>query len=894
MSAPPPVPGWVRWSLKRLLPPDELRLVLSELVELRERWAASVGEKEAARRWRRELRTYPIQLLMDRLRVRRRSVPVRSGVVGPRGMAWGAIPRALLQSARSLARAPGLTLAVVLTVGIGIGGCTAVFAVVDALFLRPLPYPAAERLVWIYTDAPPNQWPFSVVDYQTLETQQSSFEALAAYTTQSRALVTEEATERISVVVATTGFVGLLGIPLLAGRPPAPTEGAPGAEPTALVTRDFAARHLGSVAPDGADVLGAFVNLDGRDHRVIGILPARFGPVGRTAEVIPTLQLEPPTRKGPFFLVVLGRLRPEVDAPAAVAELRAINRRLFPLWADSYQDERASWGTQDLADVLRGDADRLLIVLMGAMGMLLLIATVNAANLLLARVSSRRQELAVRTALGASRGRIVGHLLTESALLAAGGVAVGLLVARGALDVLPIVASSYIPRLSEARLSESVLGFAALLAAGSGILFGMIPALRGGAGRDIPRGLRAGGRTATAGVGEQRSQRVLVAGQIALATPLLAGAALLLTSFAKLQSLEPGFRTERLLTMRVSPPRGSYADPEDRAQFWDGVLDRIAALPSVVSVGLANGRPPVEDSGTNNFNLEDRPTPPGQSQPSVPWILADRGYFETLGIPLLAGRAFEASDEAYDPPVALVDESWARHFFPGDDAVGRRFRQGGCTECAWTTVVGVVGDVPYSGLGRRAAGTVYQPDPKRGSSEPFLFVRTAGDPTRIMPLIRSEIRRVDPTVPVTRVETGENLIHASLAQPRHLTLLLGSFAIVALGLAVVGLYGITSYSVQQRRGDIAVRLALGGSPAAVLGMVVGQGMRLAAAGLAMGLVAALVLTRVLSGLLYEVTPRDPLSLVAVAVVLAAVSLTACLVPGRTAVGLDPVVALREE
>ncbi len=894
MSAPPRVPHWVRWSLARLLAPDELRLVLSDLVELRERRVASLGRKEAARRWRRELRWYPFRLLADRLRGGLRPDPERGGLKGLRGVGWGASPRALLQSARSLARAPGLGLAIVLTVGIGVGGCTAIFAVVDALFLRPLPYPAAERLVWIYTDSPPNRWPFSVVDFQALEAQQSSFAGLAAYTTQSRALVTTEATERISVVSATARFFEVLGIQLLAGRPPTESEGAPGAEPTTLVTRDFAARQLGSVTPEGTDALGRFVNLDGRDHRVIGVLPSRFGPVGRTAEVYPTLQLELPTRKGPFFLMVLGRLRPEIDAPAATAELRAINRRLFPLWADSYQDERASWGTEDLARVLRGDADRLLIILMGAMAMLLLIATVNAANLLLARVNGRRQELAVRTALGASRGRIVGHLLTESALLAAGGVVVGLLVARGAIEILPLVASSYIPRLSEVRLSGTVLGFAALLAVGSGLLFGLIPALRGGAGQGLPGGLRARGRIATGTVGEQRSQRILVAGQIAIATPLLAGAALLLASFAKLQSLEPGFRAESLLSMRVSPPRGGYADPETRAQLWERVLDRVSALPGVVSVGLANGRPPVERSVTNNFELEDRPTPPGQSQPTVPWIIADRGYFETLGIPLLAGRTFEAFDDLYDPEVALVDETWARRFFPGEDAVGRRFRHGGCATCPWTTVVGVVGDVPYAGLGRLAEGVVYQPDPKRGSAEPFLFVRTTGDPTVMVPMIRNEVRRVDPTVPVTRVETGEELMRNSLTQPRHLTLLLVVFAAVALGLAVVGLYGITTYSVQQRRGDIAIRLALGGSPAAVLGMVVGQGMRLAAAGLTIGVVAALALTRVLSGLLYEVSPHDPLSLAGVALVLAAVSLAACLVPGRRAVGLDPVVALREE
>jgi putative ABC transport system permease protein len=800
----------------------------------------------------------------------------------------------VLQAFRALVRAPGLTGAIVLTVGIGIGGCTAVFAVVDLLFLRPLPYPDAGELVRIYTDSPPNRWPFSVVDFQALQSRQSSFESVVAYTSGRRTLTTATGAERIPTVEATPGFFPVLGVAPISGRTPGAGDGRPDAPGTVLVTRGFASRYLGTSRADGSDALGRTVRLDGEAHAVIGVLPPSVGPLGGDARVFPTLRLQPPERKGPFFLRVVGRLPEGADRARAMGELRAINASLFPIWVDSYQDDRASWGMKDLAVMLRGDSGGLLTILMGAVVALLLVAVANATSLLLARASGRRREIAVRRVLGASRSRVAGHLLVESALLATGGVAVGLLTARAAVGLLPVVAAGYIPRVAEVHMSPAVIAFAGALALGCGVLFGLVPMLHGVGGGEPGPFLRSGGRTSTAGFREQRLQQWLVMGQLAAATPLLAGAGLLVSSFVNLQRADPGFEPRHLLTVRVSPSPTSWDGPEERGQFWDALLERISADPRVVAAAVANARPPLEVAIINNFDLEDRPTPPGESQPNVPWILADAAYFETLGIPLLAGRPFEPRDREYDPEVAVVDRAWAERFFPGEEAVGRRFRHGGCTDCPWTTVIGVVGVVPYQGLEGRAGGAVYQPDPRRFSAAPFLFVRTRGEPDGLAPWIREAVSGMDRSTPVTRVRTGSSLLEGSLTRPRHLTLLSAVFSGVALALAVVGLYGVTSYSVQRRRAEIAVRLALGGSPGTVLRSVVARGMALAGGGLAVGTVAALGVARSLDSLLFDVSPLDPGPLVVAAALVLVVAAVACLVPGRRAVRVDPVSALREE
>jgi putative ABC transport system permease protein len=531
---------------------------------------------------------------------------------------------------------------------------------------------------------------------------------------------------------------------------------------------------------------------------------------------------------------------------------------------------------------------------MGAVAMVLLIALTNAANLLIARVGGRGRELAVRAALGATPGRLRAHLLVESAWLAAGGALLGLAFARGGVALLPFVAGDYLVRTDEARLSAGTVAFALLLAAGSGVLFTLIPALHRRREGDLADALRAGGRSATASRSRQRAQRLLVAAQLAVVMPLLAGAALLLGSFARLQSVDPGFDPARLLTMRAQLSPAAYPEDARREQFWDGVLEAIEALSGVERAALSSERPPNDVGDVNNFDLEDRPVPEGQSQRLAAWVAAGPGFFEVLGIPLLEGRGFLPSDLDDDgPPVVLVDETWARRNYPGESAVGRRMYSGGTTSGPRTTVVGVVGNVPYMGVGTSDLGAVYHPS-DNGFGSPWVMVRTAGDPEGMAALVRAEIRSVDPAVPVTDVADGETLLRDSLARPRHLSLLLGVFSAVALGLAVVGVYGITSYSVQQRRADIAVRLALGGAPAGVLRRTLWEGMRVALLGLAAGVVVALGLTGALSGLLYGVAPRDPASLAAACALLLGVSGVAAFLPALRAVRVDPASTLRQE
>jgi putative ABC transport system permease protein len=536
--------------------------------------------------------------------------------------------------------------------------------------------------------------------------------------------------------------------------------------------------------------------------------------------------------------------------------------------------------------------DGLVVLLAASVGLLLLLATTNAASLLLTRVRSRRRELAVRVALGASRARVVGHLAAESALLALAGGLVGILLAWGLAAVMPLVAGSYIPRLDEVSLGGRTLAFTALLAASSWLLFGLASSLRGSPDAGLS-GLKDGGRSATEGAPTQRLQRLLVAAQIAVAVPLLAASGLIATSMRNLQRAEPGFEVDGLLTFRVSLAGARYPDAEMRRGLWWDAEERVASLPGVLSVGVSDSRPPIEAYNYNNFDLEDRPAPVGENQPLACWISADAGYLETLGVALLEGRSLTRDDESPDaPPVIVVDETWARRHFPGESAVGRRLREGGATSGPWTTVVGVVGDVTYAGFGGDTGGTVYAP--WTDLTQAFVVVRAAGDPAALLASLRQELRALEPTAPITDVATGGALISSSLAEPRHLTVLLIAFSALALCLAVIGVYGATAHAVQSRRGDIAVRLALGGTPRRVLGMVVRSTMRSSLAGMLAGALAARAFTPLLGGVVYRVDPRDPATLVAVVTLLAMVSLAACSLPAWRAVRLDPGATLRQE
>jgi putative ABC transport system permease protein len=639
--------------------------------------------------------------------------------------------------------------------------------------------------------------------------------------------------------------------------------------------------------------VGQPIRLDGADYTIAGILPPQLGPFERRQDFFIAAQWSTPRRKGPFFITALGRLRDGVGPAAAASELHAINRGLFPLWKSSYQDDRATWNLMDLKAFVAGDIQTVAGVALAAVALVWLIATANAANLLVARVTSRRRELAVRAALGASRGRVVRYLLAESALLAIGAAAVGLSIAWGGIRLLQTAGATYVPRTQEIALDGPVLWLLAAVTVASGVLFGTVPALYG-AGGPVEESLRSMGRSATGSLAVRRLRRGLVASQFAIATPLLVGAGLLLVSLNELRRVDLGFDTRNVLTGAIQLPAAQY--PEDASVvFWDELKRRVDALPGVSSVAFADGRPPDGASDFNNFDLEDQPTPPGQSQPVTPWVAVTPEYFGVLGLPLLEGRLLDERDaRAEDLEAVVVDRAWAKRFFPDGSAIGKRLRSGGCTQCPWTTVVGVVREVKYAGLDQPEAGTVYTALGPGRSQSRYVVARTAADPHVVVPAVRQVVRDLDPTLPFSDTATMEEMVARSLERPLSLSMLVGGFAIVALVLSTIGIYGVMAYYVQQHTKDISIRLALGGSPGDVLRLVLGQGMRVVTTGVVVGLLAAFVGTRLMSTVLFSVGATDAVTFGAVGAFLLVVALLACAVPAKRATRLQPATVLRSE
>jgi predicted permease len=797
--------------------------------------------------------------------------------------------RDVRHSLRCLARTPALTATIVLTVGLGIGATTAIFSVINAVLLAPLPYPDSEQLVYIRTTSASNSYPLSVVDYLALTEQQTSFQHITAYQNTTMTLVHNDGPERVRGKSVTWTYFPLLGIKPLHGRTLNESDNLAGAEGRVVVSHGFWTRFLDA---DGT-AIGRTIRLDGGDYVVVGVLPRETGTLEQQREVFTALQMAAPTRKGPFGLIVLGRLKPDVDVSAAAEELQAIPRRIFPIWQSSYQDESAIWAMLDLKEAVVGDVGVTLLIVLGAVAFVLLIASTNAANLLLARITHRNRELAVRAALGASRGRLLRHLLSESLLLAVGSALAGTALALAGVRLLTAVGVGYIPRTPEIGLDAPVFWFLAMITVASGLMFGLIPALQGARFR-FRQVLSAGGRSATDAIGPRRLRHALVVAQFAIVAPLLIGAGLLLGSLARLQRVDPGIDTRNLLSFSAFLPAATYPDSSTVGPFWDEALSRIRALPGVQGATLGSARPPGDLPVTNNFNLEDKPTPPDQSQPDVPWVSIMPEYFETLGIPLLEGRTFDDQDRTGAPPVAVVDQAWATRFFPEGGAVGRRFRSGGSTTDPWTTVVGVVGDVKYTGLESMDEGTIYVT--RLGGTYRFgyFLVRTAADPMSILPAVKNVMQDLGPTIPLADMATIDGLVGSSLDSQRYLTLLVSLFAVASLVLSVIGIYGVMANFVQRHTRDIGIRIALGGRPSMVVRAVVGRGVRLVGIGIAIGLVGALILTRSMRSLLFGVSPTDPLTFFGVPAVMLVVVLLACLVPAGRAAGVDPARTLRVE
>jgi predicted permease len=792
----------------------------------------------------------------------------------------------LRHSGRSLRRNPGFAAAVVLVLGLGLGAATAVFSVVRTVLLTQLPYPHAERLVRIYQkNSPLNLFGLSTVDAQAIQDQQRSFDAFGVLQRGEAALSGLGSPERVPVGRVTSGFLQALGVSAKSGRLIASGDEAPGARAVTVVSHALAERLPGGAA--GA--VGRSITLDGVSHLVVGILPPGIDELaGMKGVAWPALQLKAPSRRGPFWLRGVGRLREGVSLESATQDLAGISERVFPVWAGSFRDQVARLTPVSLRDTIIGDSGRGLVLFAGAVALVLLIAVANVATLMLVRASAREQELAVRAALGASRPRLARLLLTECLALTLVAGLVGLATAWLTLRAVGGLAPR-LPRLAEVGLDSHAVLFAAVVALGCALLMSLSPVSAllapGNAGRRVS-GSGAGTTHRT-----NRLRAALVVGEFALALPLLLGAGLLLNSFLRLSRVDPGFDSSGVATVNLALPEARYPDNPDLQRFWRRAETRSAETPGVRAVGLTSAMPPDDPGDMNNFDLLDRPVPNGASEPVAPWSAVTTGYFETLGVPLLEGRLFQPGDSGA-APVAVVSRAWAARYYPGERVVGRQLYSGGCRQCPPTTVVGVVGDVKYLGLAG-SEEAVYEPVAQTGYRTLNLVVRSAvsGDESRRS--LVSGLAPLDPELPLAPALLADHL-RASLADPGRWTAVLAGFALAAAALAALGIYGLMSFVVRQRRREIGVRIALGAEPASITRMVIARGMRHALLGTLLGLAVALFSARRMQTLLYQVAPWDPPTLLGVGALLLAVALVSCWLPGHRAARLRLPEALGSE
>ena len=812
----------------------------------------------------------------------------------------------LRYATRTLLKNPGFTGVVVLTLALGIGANTAIFSIVDAVVLRPLPYPDSGRLVWLSERG--KGWtggPLSYPNFVDWRAGQDVFEHFGVYAWSNFTLTGIGEPVQLAGAQVSGDVLAALKVQPLMGRMFRPDEDMPAAPSVVVVSH---ALWQGRFAGD-RDVVGRTITLDDRPRTVIGVMPAGFMfpsavdawvPIGPTA-ADPGWQ----NRGNHPGLNGLARLKPGVSIDQARAALDAIAVRLAQEYPESNKDRGAF--VQRLHDRQVGDAPRALWMLLGAVGLVLLIACANVASLLLARAAARQKEIAVRVALGAGRWRIVRQLLTESVLLAALGGVAGLVLANWGVGIVVALGGESIPRASEVALDARVIVFSAALTLLAGVVFGLAPAWQ--ASRPDAHGaLKDAGRGATAGRGNLR--QVLTVAEVALTLLLLVGAGLLLRSFHGLRRVDPGFAAERVISFRTSLPETRYPTAREHVRFYQALLEKVRALPGVQSATVAS-QLPLDDAGWDTtFLIEGQAEPPAHERPSMEVHLVGTDYFQTMGIPVLKGRPFSERDNrehlrgsgreeewAAALNAIVIDEGFASRHFPGRDPLGERVRLTWPTRGppVVMTIVGVVGRVREQSLGKTDGHVqAYLPSlqlPVRGMA---VVVKTAIESESIVPALRSQVAEVDPAQPIFEVRTLASLRDDSLASGRLNLVLLGTFAAVALVLAVVGLYGVLAYAVTRRRREIGVRMAMGARRGQILSLVVREGMRLTAAGVVIGVFCSLASTQLLRALLYEVTPLDPLTFAAVTVLLTFVALLACVIPARRAAALEPLAALRHE
>jgi putative ABC transport system permease protein len=787
---------------------------------------------------------------------------------------------------RQLITTPGFTVVAVLTLAFGIGATSAIFSVVNTVMLQPLPYPQPDGLVRIF-ERVPQYGRFSVAPANFLDwrRQSSVFERIAAYAGGTDTFIGSDGPERIPMASVSWDTFELLGVAPALGRSFRADEDLPKQNTVIVISHGMWQRRFGG----DPGVLGRSVPLSGSPVTIIGVMPPDFYFPSRDPEFWRPIAFDPASAtRGGHFIGVIARLKPGVTVDQAGVEMRTIAERLAVQHPDSSANESAE--TIALHDLIVGPVRPMLLTLLAAVGVIVLIACANVANLLLVRASVREKEIAIRSALGAGRRRLVMQMLVESLVLALGGGALGVLLAYLAIGPIQTLSAGSIPRASELALDRTVLAFAVLVSLATGVIFGLVPAWqasRAGLGTV----LKEGGRSSSTSGGRWVRSTLLVA-EVALSIVLLVGASLLLRSFAKLTSVDPGFTPDRVLAFRVALPLTAYPEDHVRVAFYDRLIEKLGSLPGVETAGMVQ-QLPMRGGYVLSFEIQGRPPARPGEELSANHRVVSPGYFRALGIPQLRGRALSDRDTSKAPMVAVVDQAFVQRHFPDEDPIGRGIDIGNGTD-GFYEIVGVVGDVHYSGLDAAAAPTMYVPFQQDVFSSMWMVVATRGEPAQMTGAVRQTVRGLDGSLPAFSIAPLADVVSESVAQRRFSMLLLGLFALVALFLAAVGLYGVVAYTVNQRTQEIGLRMAIGAKPGDVLRMVIGGGMKLAAIGVVIGIGGALALAGLVASMLYGVTPFDPASYAATAAVLLAVAALACWIPARRAMRVDPLVALRQE
>jgi putative ABC transport system permease protein len=803
---------------------------------------------------------------------------------------------------RMLIKRPGFTAVAIIALALGIGANTAIFSVVNAVLLKPLPFSDPNRLVAVYETHTRRGITQSTVSYPNFadwRSQSSVFERIAAYHNSDYILTGADEPARLQCAIVSADMFDLLGAKPALGRAFLPEEDKPGDSGRVAILSDAMWKKRFSADPN---ILEKSITLNGKNYSIAGVMPAGFQfPIQNEpvelwttfASEFESVEGDPTTeQRGAHYLEVIARLKPDVDKKQAQAEMDAIMSRL----EQQYPDQNSYRGANVVPalESLVGDIRPALLILLGAVGCVLLIACANVANILLARATTRHKEMAIRAALGASRSRIVRQLLTESVTLGLAGGALGLIVALWGTDLLVALSRDDIPRAAQIGLDGRVLLFTLTVSVLTGVIFGLVPAIQSSK-PDLSESLKEGGRGSAEGARRNRIRGALVVIEVAVAIVLLVGAGLLIESLRRLQNVNPGFDPKNVLAATVGLPDVKYSS-EKQIAFYRELLDRIRALPGVKRASAVLPLPLSQDRFRLTFEIEGRPLPKGD-HPASEYRAVGLDYFGAMSIPLLKGRDFTLRDDKKAAPVIVINEAFAEKFFPGEDPIGKRIMPSIAvddTEPAMREIIGVVGNVKHLKLSGEDDPEYYVPHAQIPLDAMTLVVKSDNDPRGLIGAIQNEVRALDKDLPVFNIKMLDDYVASSVAQPRFNTLLLAIFAGLALILTAVGLYGVMSYSVAQRTHEIGIRMALGARAEDVLKMIVGQGMALTLIGMAIGLCAAFALTRLMASLLYGVSATDPATFAAVAVALAAVALAACYIPARRATKVDPMVALRYE